>query len=77
MRIFVVVHRLLQLQHRGFLTVMHCMWDLNYLTGDQTCIPALEAWILKHWTTKEVSRQFSFKEEVEGLSTSQKRAASP
>ena len=77
MGIFVVVCRLLQLQHRGFLTVMHCMWDLNSLTGDQICIPALEAWILKHRTTKEVSRQFSFKEEVEGLSTSRKRAASP
>ena len=31
------------------------MWDPSSLTRDQTHTPALEAWNLNHWTTREVS----------------------
>ena len=43
-----------------FLAVLHGMWDLSSLTGDQTCAPALEAWNLKYWTTREVPRNIQF-----------------
>lgn len=29
------------------------MWDLSFLTKDQTCILSIEAWDLNHWTTRE------------------------
>ena len=30
------------------------MWDLSYLTRDQTVSPALREQKLNHWTTREV-----------------------
>ena len=36
-----------------------CMWDVSFQTRDQTCTPALEAWSLKHCTTREVPYLYS------------------
>ena len=30
------------------------MWDLSSLTLDRTHDPGMKAWILRHWTTREV-----------------------
>ena len=30
------------------------MWDLSFLTRDQTCVPCIARWILNHWTIREV-----------------------
>ena len=35
------------------------MWELNFLTRDQTHVPAVEVWIPNHWATREFQR-FSF-----------------
>ena len=32
------------------------MWDLSYLTWDQTCTPCIGRWSLNHWTAREVPR---------------------
>ena len=37
------------------------MWDLSYLTMDQTMPPEVEAQILNHWTTREVPQKYIFK----------------
>ena len=29
-------------------------WDFSSLTGDQTCVPAVEVWSLNPWTAREV-----------------------
>ena len=29
-----------------FLATLHSMWDLSSQTKDQTCVPAMEAWVL-------------------------------
>ena len=29
------------------------MWDLSFLTRDQTCVPCVGVQILNHWTTRE------------------------
>ena len=35
------------------------MWDLSFLTRDQTCIPCIARWIPNHSTTREVPRSLS------------------
>ena len=30
------------------------MWDFRFQTRDWTCTPAVEAWSLNHWTSREV-----------------------
>ena len=37
-----------------FLAALHSMWDHSSLTRIEPTLPALEAWSLKHWTTREV-----------------------
>ena len=32
----------------------HGMWDLSSLTRDPTCVPAVEAWSLNHWTYRDI-----------------------
>ena len=32
------------------------MWDLSFLTREQTCAPAVDVQSLNHWTTREVPR---------------------
>ena len=45
--------RLQQLQQAGLSA--HGMWDLTSLTRDQTRVPCIAGWILKHWTPRAVS----------------------
>ena len=39
-----------------FLTAPHGMWDLVPQPGIKPASPALEAWSLNHWTTREVPK---------------------
>ena len=36
------------------------MWTLISLTRDQTCIPAVKAWSLNHWATRQTSKVVYF-----------------
>ena len=38
----------------------HGMWDLNFLTRDQTMLHAVEAQSFHHWTTKKVPMIYSY-----------------
>ena len=40
-----------------FCYVLH-LWNLSSPTGDGTCTLALEAWLLNHWTAREVPPPF-------------------
>ena len=37
-----------------FLAIPRGMWDLSFLTRDQTMPPALAMWSLNHWTAGQV-----------------------
>ena len=43
-----------------FLAAPRGMWDLSFLTRDQACAPASEAWSPKHWTAREVPRMWIY-----------------
>ena len=40
-----------------FLAAPHGMWDLSYLTRDQTCSPCSGTQNLNHWTAREILTQ--------------------
>ena len=44
------------------------MWDLSSLTRDQTVAPAMGAWSLNHWITREVPNQCLFPKKRKCLS---------
>ena len=56
-----------ELRHAGSLVgacgllVMACMWDLIPHPGIEPGSPALGAWSLTHWTTREVPELALFK----------------
>ena len=37
-----------------FFTMPYHLWDLCFLTWDETWAPAVEVWRPNHWTTREV-----------------------
>ena len=41
-----------------FLAALQGIWDLSSQEGIESMPPALEAWNLNHWTTREVPRSF-------------------
>ena len=46
------------LQHSGFLSLPHGMWDPGSLTRDRAHIPCNERQILNHWTTRKVPKNY-------------------
>ena len=49
------------------------MWDLSFLTRNQTCIPCTRRWILNYWTIKEVPIYFIYNLRFYLLVVSKKR----
>ena len=49
------------------------MWDLSFLTRNQTCIPCTGRWILNYWTIKEVPIYFIYNLRFYLLVVSKKR----
>ena len=39
--------------HAGLVAL--CIWNLSSLTRDRNHVQCIAGWVLKHWTTKEVS----------------------
>ena len=46
------------LYHFIFLAAPHSMWDLSSLTGIEPKPPAVGAWSLNHWNSREVPEAF-------------------
>ena len=41
---------------------LRSIWDLSSPTRGRTCVPCIGRWILNHWTTREILKNYFFVE---------------